>query len=232
MSLRILDPEVRRKLRTCCYHRVDVYSTPCLYLSFLKSLLTVAYTEEERTSTHASLTSTLNEIDVLRNRISLFLTPPSLLLPHLRLPDSQPLLLRLCLAWPIWLLITHKILAPKKIMLVLGSAVLCWSSPWAKVTGIALWRSRTIRKAVGYAIGIDLLEGPQSKTSSVPAVRISLEAPTEAKTEERKPRTSTSSIRDVLGGGIKITQTLYQSQRRWIGIGWTSNLFPNERSAW
>lgn len=195
-------------------------------------ILTGAATGAERTSTHASLTSTLKEIDVLRTRISLFLTPPSLLLPHLRLPAAQPLLVRLCLAWPIWLLITHKILAPKKIMLVLGSAVLCWSSPWARIIGIALWRSRTIRKVASYVVGSDLLEEPQAETSVPAPARTSVEAPAETRTEGHKPRTSTSSIRDVLGGGIKITQTLYQSQRRWIGIGWTSNLFPNERSAW
>ena len=233
MSLWILDPQVCWQFRACCSHGVDVYSSPSLYLSRLNYyLLTVAATETERTSTHASLTSTLKEIDVLRTRIALFLTPPSLLLPHLSLPASQPLLLRLCLAWPIWLLITHKILAPKKIVLVLGSAVLWWSSPWARIIGIALWRSRTVRKAAGYAIGRDLLEEPQPEISVVPPERASLDAPTEARTEGHKPRTSTSSIRDVLGGGIKITQTLYQSQRRWIGIGWTSNLFPNERSAW
>jgi len=164
----------------------------------------------------------------------MFLTPPSLLLPHLALPASQPLLVRLCLAWPIWLLITHKILPPSKIMLALGTSVLCWSAPWARVICIALWRSRTVRKYSGLIIGQDLMEEiHQPNTVTVDAHATTTTAPkAEGRRARHKPATSTGSIREVLGGGVRITQTLYQSQRRWIGIGWTSNLFPNERSAW
>jgi hypothetical protein len=232
MSLWVLDCQVCRKFCSCCNHCFDIYYTPSLYLLSPVHLLILAAKNTERTSTHASLTSTLKEIDILRTRIALFLTPPSLLLPYLTLPASQPLLLRLCFAWPVWLLITHKILVPKKIMLLLGSAVLCWSSPWARIIGIALWRSRTIRKAASAVIGRNLLEEPDLQPSTPALARQSLDVPAETTAEGHKPRTSTSSIQDVLGGGIKITQTLYQSQRRWIGIGWTSNLFPHERSAW
>lgn len=186
----------------------------------------------ERTSTHASLTTTLNEIDTLRTRITLFLTPPSLLLPHLHLPASQQLLLRLCFAWPVWLLITHKILPPRKITMIFGTAVLCWSAPWARVICIALWRSRTIRNVCGQIIGQDLLAEEESEPTG-PGEPVSTTLPAQA---ERRvlhdKKASASSIRDVLEGGIKITQTLYQSQRRWIAIGWTSNLFPTERHAW
>jgi Integral peroxisomal membrane peroxin len=118
--------------------------------------------------------------------------------------------------------------------MVFGTAVLCWSAPWARVICIALWRSRTVRKLSGYTIGQDLLAdetGAQVEVEETPATRKSAELkPAERKVHEKKA--STGSIRDVLGGGIKITQTLYQHQRRWIGIGWTANLFPNERSSW
>jgi hypothetical protein len=192
----------------------------------------VGNTLPERTSTHASLTVTLKEIDTLRTRITLFLTPPSLLLPYLHLPDSQPFLLRLCFAWPVWLLITHKILPPRKITLILGTAVLCWSAPWARVICIALWRSRTIRSVCGQIIGQDLMAEEESKAEGhrEPTATALLTEPQRRALHEKKG--STSSIGDALGRGVKITQTLYQSQRRWIGIGWTSNLIPNERSTW
>ena len=169
---------------------------------------------------------------MLRTRITLFLTPPSLLIPYLRLPDSQPLLLRLSLAWPIWLLITHKILPPNKIMVVLGTAVLCWSAPWARVICIALWRSRTVRQLSGYIVGHDLSDYPVIPVEEVVSAPSAPPTERERREKHEKRQASTSSIKDVLGGGIKITQTLYQSQRRWIGIGWTSNLFPNEKPAW
>ena len=34
------------------------------------------------------------------------------------------------------------------------------------------------------------------------------------------------------GGEMRFAFTLYENQRRWLGIGWTSNLFPTERSSW
>ena len=187
----------------------------------------VAQPDSERTSTHTSLSTTLNEIDTLRTRISLFLTPPSLLIPYLTLPASQPLLLRLCYAWPIWLFITHKILPPKKIVMIVGTAVLCWSAPWARIICIALWRSRTIRKVCGWIIGEDVLANVGDSTESG-----AQNGSTTAEQRAHRNLNRASHIQDVLEGGIKITQTLYQSQRRWIGIGWTANLFPNERSAW
>jgi len=194
----------------------------------------VGESPRERTSTHASLTTTLKEIDTLRTRLGMFLTPPSLLLPHLALPASQPLLVRLCLAWPIWLLITHKILTPGKIMLALGTSVLCWSAPWARIVCIALWRSRTVRKYSGLIIGQDLMMEiqPENNVGMMDAGRTKVVVDAEGRRKGHQTSGSTTSIRDVLGGGVRITQTLYQSQRRWIGIGWTSNLFPNERSPW
>jgi Integral peroxisomal membrane peroxin len=119
--------------------------------------------------------------------------------------------------------------------MVFGSAVLCWSAPWARVICIALWQSRTVRKLSGYIIGQELLVDETDAEVQVPQTNATARTSAELKPAERKgheKKGSTASIRDVLGGGIKVTQTLYQHQRRWIGIGWTANLFPNERSAW
>jgi len=205
-------------------------------------------TSVERTSTHSSLSQTLKEIDTLRTRINLFLTPPSYLGPYIALPASQPFLLRLAAAWPIWLLITHKILPPAKVMLALGTSVICWSAPWARVICVALWRSRTVRKVCSFVVGQDLLADikttPPTTSTTTTTTAEARPAPTRTDVDQARlstertghqPRSSTGSIRDVLGdlgGGIKVTQTLYQSQRRWLGMGWTTNLFPNERAAW
>lgn len=86
----------------------------------------------------------------------------------------------------------------------------------------------------GYIIGQELLaddKGEKAEVQPTPTRKSGELKPVERKGHE-KSQASTSSIRDIIGGGIKITQTLYQHQRRWIGIGWTNNLFPNERSAW
>lgn len=115
-------------------------------------------------------------------------------------------------------------------MLVLGTSVLCWSAPWARVICIALWRSRTVRQLCGYITGQDLLNY-SPPVEPVATAQSTLAAEPERRDRHEK-RVSNNLITDVLGGGIKVTQTIYQSQRRWIGIGWTSNLFPNERSPW
>lgn len=116
-----------------------------------------------------------------------------------------------------------------------GTAVLCWSAPWARVICIALWRSRTVRQLSGYIIGQELLQDETDAEVDVPQTNSTARKSAELKPAQRKgheKKSSSASIRDVLGGGIKIRQTLYQHQRRWIGIGWTANLFPNERAAW
>jgi hypothetical protein len=32
--------------------------------------------------------------------------------------------------------------------------------------------------------------------------------------------------------GVKFTFILYENQRRWVGLGWTTSLFAYERAAW
>lgn len=119
-------------------------------------------------------------------------------------------------------------------MLALGTSVLCWSAPWARIICIALWRSRTVRKYSGLIIGQDLMAEIHQPNTVVtePHAATTVAPNADGMKARHKPAASTGSIRDVLDGGVRITQTLYQSQRRWFGIGWTSNLFPNERSPW
>jgi hypothetical protein len=81
-------------------------------------------------------------------------------------------------------------------------------------------------------IGQDLMTEIQPENNVVVAAANAMNVVADGEARRHQPSGSTSSIRDALGGGVRITQTLYQSQRRWIGIGWTSNLFPNERYAW
>ncbi len=34
------------------------------------------------------------------------------------------------------------------------------------------------------------------------------------------------------GGTVRFTFTVYENQRRWLGLGWTSSMFAYERAAW
>jgi hypothetical protein len=38
-----------------------------------------------------------------------------------------------------------------------------------------------------------------------------------------------STLKDA---GVKFTFIIYENQRRWVGLGWTTSLFAYERSAW
>lgn len=40
------------------------------------------------------------------------------------------------------------------------------------------------------------------------------------------------SANDAKSAGVKFTFIIYENQRRWIGLGWTTNLFAYERPAW
>ncbi|KAI9793223.1 MAG: peroxisome- protein [Peltula sp. TS41687] len=149
-----------------------------------------------------------------------------------RLPLIR-LLLRLTLVTPIWILLALppvRLITTKRIVLTSGSLVLSWHSRPARVTRAILWRSRTIRRLCSVITGLDLEQPADVAEPHSPKV-------------QSESRTSTFSN---LGGigvppkvkrksestGVRFTFTLWENQRRWLGLGWTNNLFAYERAPW
>ncbi|RMX83796.1 hypothetical protein D0869_05047 [Hortaea werneckii] len=143
-------------------------------------------------------------------------------------PALTTLFIRILACTPLWILLTlppFYILTTKRLVLALGTLMLSFHSRPARVTRTLLWRSRTIRSLSSLLTGLDF---PNPSTASTPSKAPPLPrrpnsdaTTTSVGTSASKP-TSTSP-------GIRFTFTLYEHQRRWLGLGWTSSLLSYER---
>lgn len=137
-------------------------------------------------------------------------------------PALTTLFIRILLCSPLWFLLTLpplRILTTQRIVLAWGTLVLSWHSRPARVSRTILWRSRAVRTLTTLITGLDF---PKSATGS-PATT---ETTKTAATLANNPTTATSSP------GVRFTFTLYENQRRWLGLGWTASLLSYERQAW
>jgi len=137
-------------------------------------------------------------------------------------PALTTLFIRILLFTPVWFILTLpplRILTTQRIVLAWGTLVLSWHSRPARVSRAILWRSRAVRTFTSLITGLDF---PQT---SVPAGGTTSSANI-ATTSANNPTSANSSP------GVRFTFTLYENQRRWLGLGWTASLLAYERQAW
>jgi hypothetical protein len=188
---------------------------------------------------------TLDEIvETLRE----FTTRCSLLLdPFLRLTDflstqrtptsatTRPalttLFIRILMITPLWLLLTITsvhILTPRRIVLTFGTVMLTWHSRPARVSRVILWRSLLLRRAASFLTGLSFSEATALDTNGKllrPGLPPRRKSQAAHANELAKKRRADSP-------GVRFTFVLYENQRRWIGLGWTTSLFAYERGPW
>lgn len=157
-------------------------------------------------------------------------------------PALTTLLLRIILVTPVWALLTLPyvlIITTKRIALVTGTIFFTWHSAPARATRTILWRSLTVRRICTFITGLDLT----SNVRPPPPVRLPSRTPASPYTSptpmslETKQDASTAaalsaSKRKPESSGVKFTFILYENQRRWVGLGWTSSLLAYERAPW
>lgn len=100
---------------------------------------------------------------------------------------------------------------------VTGTVVLTWRAPWAHTTRRIAWKSAHIRWATYHLLS--RITGQQLSIPDVPA-QSQLQAQT-AGAPQKKP-----------GDSVRFLFTVYENQRWWMGLDWTSALLPAERQPW
>lgn len=206
-------------------------------------LSSTSWSGDRRKGKHARTGSDSGEqrksLDEILEALQTFTTRCNILLdPFLRLTDflstqttatsatTRPalttLFIRILIFSPIWFLLTLPplyILTTKRITLAFGTLLLSWHSRPARVSRTILWRSLTVRSLTSLLTGLNFPQPTSSPsksyTSQLPATKASKAAAAQAP----KP-------------GIRFTFTLFENQRRWIGLGWTAQLLAYERQAW
>ena len=132
-------------------------------------------------------------------------------------PALTALFVRILFATPVWFILTLpplRIITGKRIVLIAGTLMLTWHSRPARIFRTILWRSRGVRYLASTLTGLNLASAPQSRNALPPS--------------------NMAALRELKAGNqsIRFTFSLYENQRRWIGLGWTSNMVAYERAPW
>ena len=141
-------------------------------------------------------------------------------------PALTALFIRILLVTPVWIVLSVppvSVITTRRVVLTFGTLVLSWHSRPARVSRTILWRSRSIRRMCSIATGLSF--GPPFKDTS----------PRQKLTRHKTANDIAASLtakRSPDAGGIRFTFTLFENQRRWLGIGWTSSMLAYERPAW
>jgi hypothetical protein len=143
-------------------------------------------------------------------------------------PALTTLFTRIIFVTPLWILLTlppFYIITTKRVILTVGTLILTWHSRPARVTRTLFWRSKTVRRICSIITGFEF-RGVALKTEdgapALPPRRKSAQEIAASLAAKRRPDSP----------GVRFTFTIYENQRRWLGIGWTSNMLAYERASW
>lgn len=145
-------------------------------------------------------------------------------------PALTTLLMRIFLVTPLWVILTLypiHIITTKRLVLVSGTLFLTWHSRPTRVSRTILWRSATIRRICHTVTGLHF----DNAASPLEAARPPLPPRKESPYQESVAASLTAK-RTPDKPGVKFTFILYENQRRWVGLGWTTSVFAYERAPW
>lgn len=149
-------------------------------------------------------------------------------------PALTTLLIRILLVTPLWILLTLspiQIITTKRIVLMSGTIFFTWHSRPNRVTRTILWRSALVRRACVAVTGLHFAEGIAPRVVDSDKLALSPRPKTGAQ-EAAYLAALAAAKRRPDATGVKFTFILYENQRRWLGLGWTTSLFAYERAAW
>jgi hypothetical protein len=143
-------------------------------------------------------------------------------------PALTVLFIRILFVLPLWIALTlppFYILSTKRVVLAVGTVMLSWHSRPARVTRTLLWRSRTVRQTCAFITGLDFGDFVTIDRKGAPPL-----PPRKKSTQE--VAASLAAKRRPESTGVRFTFSIYENQRRWLGIGWTSSMLAYERASW
>lgn len=193
---------------------------------------------------HKSLDDIVDELKLFTSRCNILLDPWLSLTEFLSTqvtatsattrPALTNLFVRILIVTPMWILLTawpFHLITSKRVILAIGTISLTWHSRPARVFRTVLWRSRFLRRVSASITGLTF---PGVETAeSIASSDGKPELPARNKSATvHEMAASLAKKRNPDSPGIRFTFTLYENQRRWLGIGWTSSMLAYERAAW
>jgi len=207
---------------------------------------------EESEATNIKHQKTLDEIvetlKVFTSRCNVLLDPLLILTDFLSTqrtatsattrPALTILFIRIILVTPLWIILTLPyihIITTKRIVLVTGTIFFTWHSRPARVSRTILWRSAFVRRFCSVVTGLKYPSPSTISTGTTPNVGGMPPLPPRPQTayqQEASLAASAASKRRPDASGVRFTFILYENQRRWVGLGWTTSLLAYERASW
>ncbi|MCJ1477155.1 peroxisome- protein [Lambiella insularis] len=142
-------------------------------------------------------------------------------------PALRAFLIRILMVTPLWVALTIpplNVITVQRVILAVGTLMLSWHSRPARVSRAILWRSMTVRYVLSIITGLNF-------ANTFPAKDLPPPLPPRNKSQIDIASSLASSERSV-STGVRFTFTIYENQRRWLALGWTSSLFAYERAPW
>ncbi|KZF22880.1 Pex24p-domain-containing protein [Xylona heveae TC161] len=148
-------------------------------------------------------------------------------------PALTTLFLRILLLTPLWIALTlppFYIITTRRVVLTTGTLTLSWHSRPARAARAIIWRSLLIRRLCSIITGLDFT-GATRGNSSLKHNGVAHKAPPRVKTANELSALAVAKGSSD-SSGVHFTFILFENQRRWIGLGWTSSLLTYERAPW
>lgn len=133
--------------------------------------------------------------------------------------DIKRLLFTTVFLTPIYLIVSFLLIKPRYILLILGNYLLTYHSNYLKIIRKLLWRIKLSRVLFFYLTGLDFLKERNNSVFAAAMAKI-------------QKNSSLNPLNSNLNKPVRFTYVIYENQRRWLGIGWTSNLLSYERTPW
>ncbi|KAI4146927.1 MAG: hypothetical protein LQ340_005758 [Diploschistes diacapsis] len=143
-------------------------------------------------------------------------------------PALTSLLIRILMVMPIWFGLSLDpicIITTKRVVLITGTLFLTWHSRPAHTSRSLLWRSLTVRRCASIITGLEFSGTAKADSETGPPL------PPRRKSQ-RDAANSLATNQEGPPAGVRFTFVVYENQRRWLGLGWTSSMFAYERAAW
>lgn len=183
---------------------------------------------EETMGLKPTLDDIVHIIDKVTKKFDMFFSPITILSEQ----DIKRLLCTTIFLSPIYVVITVYIFPPRTLLLIGGIYVLTYQSPWSKVTRRILWKFKIVRLMVFYITGLDL-GGINNHQGILAAVHKQVKKLSSTTYDnDNIPLNGNTRVGTASQKSIRFTYVLYENERRWIGIGWTSSMLSYERTSW
>ncbi|CAG8565649.1 7282_t:CDS:2 [Acaulospora morrowiae] len=185
-----------------------------------------------RATSQADLNRTVHEINRISDKLSsfhAFLNTVDSYIDWSNPAQTQKVFFGLIYLSPLWILINW-IIPLTWIFIITVTSFLVWNSPWLRVIRSVLMQSPFFRGIVSFILGFVFsgrLKQPGGGFSVGAFLRRAMDKQRKLALKKESSDNDTKTSTDLIFKFV-----LYENQRWWLGLDWTSNLFPNERPAW